>query len=562
MVLALVAANENPAAAVSAGIFTAKFDVGRTGQNLNETVLTPSNVNAANFGRLGAFAVDGQVYAQPLYKAGVVINGTSHNVVFIATEHDSLYAFDADNLSAAPLWHVSFLQNGARPVYPSDIAGDMIIGPELGTTSTPVIDPITNTIYVMSYSNENGAFFYRLHAIDLSTGSEKLGGSVAIRGSMPGTGSSSVNGTVFFDPQWEHQRPALLLSGGKIFIAFGAHPDIDPFHGWIFAYDAVTLQQKGIFNSTPNDGEGGFWFAGGPATDATGSIYMSSGNAPYDPSKKSFGDTVLKLSFTNGGIANILDYFTPFDALTLQNEDRDMAPGGVTLLPDQGGAHPHLMMAGGKGGKSYLIDRDAMSGFHPGADQVVQSFDLGLCSRFTNAGQPCPPYIGLFTGASYFNRKVYLGASTDLLRAYDLVNGQLTLSSTSAMNFNYPGTSAQISANGNQNGIVWAIENAHARNGPGPGSNTAILHAFDASNLKSELYNSLWAGARDIGGNAIKFSMPSIVNGKVFVGTETGVDVYGLFSGNPMPSPVWFGPIDSTICSRATWTSSWSAPMP
>src|SRR5215471_11777123 len=359
-----------------AGTFTYHNDNLRTGQNLNETVLTPTNVNPTTFGKLFAYSLDGLSIASPLYVAGVTIPGQGvHNVVYVATEHDSVYAFDADGNSAAPLWKRSFLGPNVTTV-PADDTGECCdISPEIGITGTPVIDNSTRTLYVVAKTKEGpNTYVQRLHALDLGTGVEKFGGPVDVQASVPGTGNGSTGEQVAFDPLHQNQRASLLLNNGVVYIGFGSHGDIPPYHGWLLGYRASTLQQVIAFNVSPNADGGGIWQAnGGPATDATGNIYIVTGNGAFDGDSggHDFGDSFLRIA-TNGTVA---DYFTPWNQGVMNANDFDLGAAGPLLLPDQPGPHPHLMVSAGKNSTVYLVDRDAMGHYSATTNdnQIVQS---------------------------------------------------------------------------------------------------------------------------------------------------------------------------------------------
>jgi hypothetical protein len=500
-------------AAVPSGVFTYHNDNARTGQNLNESVLTPANVNPTTFGLLFSVPVDGQIYAQPLYVAGLNIGGQLRNAVFVATEHDSVYAFDADNPTSTPLWHTSFINPaaGITTVLSTDVNCTDLM-PEIGITSTPVIDPSSSTLFVESKTKENGTYVHRIHALDVTTGVEKL--SSVIQGGVPGTGDGNVSGIVSFNPHTQLQRPALLLSNGLLYVAFASHCDNGPYHGWVFAYDAHTLSQRAIFNTTPNGGLGGIWHSGGgPAADGSGNVFVITGNGTFDgPSptgSNNFGDTFLKLT---SGALTPSDFFTPFNQATLEANDQDLGSGAPLLLPDQSTGPPHLLVSAGKEGKIYLLNRDDMGKFQTGSDsQIVQSL---------------PNAMGLLFGTpAYFQNTVYFFAANDSLKAFSLSNGQLGTSpvSTSRIGFAFPGATPVISANGANNGIVWALQtDQFGTNGP------ALLHAFLASDVSTELYNSNQNPSRDNPGPAVKFTVPTVFNGKVYVGTQTQLSVFGL----------------------------------
>jgi hypothetical protein len=502
-------------AATYAGMLVYHNDLGRTGQNLNESILTTSNVTSAQFGKLFSYAVDGGTYAQPLYVQSVTV-GTQgvHNVVYVATEHDSVYAFDADGKVTTPLWHVSFLNSATGiTTVPPPPPDDAFPGGEIGITGTPTLDPASGILYVVSYTLENNEPVYRLHALDLGSGTEKLGGPVIITAQVPGTGEGTDGqGHVSFNPAWQLQRQALLLLNGRVYIGFASHGDIPPYHGWLLAYDATTLKQTAVFNDTPNGLQGGIWEGScGPSVDASGNIFVSTGNGTFDAAGGGldYADSLLKLdpaSFT------VLDSFTPYNQADLAAEDFDLGSGGVLLLPDQPGPHPHLLVTAGKEGRIYVLDRDNLGGY-------VAASDSGAVQEIT--GQ-----IDLNTSTpAYWQGSIYFISEKDDLKMFSLTNGSLSGSpvSVSSTVYGHTGASASISANGSGNGIVWAIDTSAYKSG-----GAAQLYAYDATNVAHELYDSTQAGARDTPGAANKFAVPTIVNGKVYVGTVTELDVFGL----------------------------------
>jgi hypothetical protein len=509
-----------------AGVFTQHNDIGRTGQNLSETILTPAAVAVpAGFGKKFSQPVDGNIYAQPLYVPNVAISGKdTHNVVFVATENDSVYAFDAD-ASMTALWHANLVDaahgagTGATPTDTSVDNACSDVQPKLGVTSTPAIDPSTGTMYVESKSKENGTFFHRLHALDITTGAEKA--------SSPATITATVSG-IAFDSLMHTNRPGLLLLNGIVYLAYASDCDNRPYHGWIFAYDAATLSQKAVFNDSPsgngNTALGGFWMSGaGIAADSSGNIFIASGNGSFDTSHTpatNLGDTNMKLVFT-GSAFSLEDYFTPFDQGTLDNNDTDLGSGGVLLLPDQAGGHPHELVQAGKEGTIYVIDRDQMTSGN-------KHYCSG-CASDTQIVQELRTEVGgMWSMPAYWNNNVYFWGQFDHMAAFSLTSGTLGLApnSTSGTSLTYPGATPSISAHGTSGGIVWAIDSTNygSPNAPlGP----AVLHAYDATNLVTELYSSSPVVA-DHAGNAAKFAVPTIANGKVYVGTQTELDVYGL----------------------------------
>ena len=494
------------------GVLTYHNDNSRTGQNLNESVLSPANVTQSKFGKLFSYPLDGQVFAQPLYVYKVPIDGQNHNVIYVATEHDTVYAFDADNKASSALWSVSFLNSaeGVTPIPSSDL--DSPINPEIGVTSTPVIDGNSGTLYVLAATKENGNYVHRLHALDITSGAEKFGGPVVIQGSVPGSGSGSSNGQITFQTKIQLQRPALLLSKGVIYLAWASYNDHGLYHGWVMAYDASTLHQSAIWNDTPNGERGGIWQSGcGLSADSAGNVYVAIGNGTFDAyaGGTNYGDSFIKLTL-NGSSLSVTDYFTPFNQQTLSDEDSDLGSSGLVLLPDQAGVNPHLGISAGKEGKIYLVNRDHLGKFQSDNDsQIVQSIPDALGTT---------PDDRNFSSAVYWNGSVYFVGNTDAIKQFQLNSGLLSTSpvSQSSHQFGYTGTSS-ISANGSGNGILWTME-----------AGGSVLHAYDATNLANELYNSKQAGSRDFFGSAIRFNPPTVANGKVYVAGQTEIAVFGL----------------------------------
>ena len=492
-------------------------DQARTSQNLNEATLTPSNVNVTNFGKTGFLPVDGKVDAQPLYLSKLNIPGKgTHNVLYIATEHDSVYAFDADN--GTTLWKVSLL--GANETT-SDVRNCSQVIPEIGITATPVIDRSrgpNGVIYVVAMSkNRTGSYFQRLHALDVTTGAEVLGGPTNIQASFPGTGDNSSGGNVIFDPKQYAERAGLLLLNGILYTSWTSHCDIRPYTGWIIGFDASSLSRKSVLNLTPNGNEGAIWMSGAaPAADSAGNIYFLDANGTFDttvnasgfPLHANFGNSFLKLS-TSAGLA-VADYFAAFDTIQQSSVDGDFGSGGAMLLPDvsdSSGHVGHLAVGAGKDAKIYVVNRDSMGKFNPSTNNIYQEIQGALSGP-------------VFSAPAYFNNSVYYGAVGDSIKAFSISNAHLssTPSMQTSNRFPYPGASPAISANGSSNAILWAAENG----------GTAILHAYDANNLSRELYNSNQSGSRDQFGAGNKFITPTVVNGKVYVGTTSGVAVFGL----------------------------------
>ena len=505
-----------------AGTLTYHNDNMRTGQDLNETVLTPSNVKSATFGKRFSYPLDGLTLASPLYVQNVNIPGQGiHNIVIVATEHDSVYAFDADGSSSSPLWHVNFTNPaaGVTTVPAADTGETGDIPNEIGITGTPVIDPATGTIYVVAKTKEvsggTTSYVQRLHALDLSTGAGKFGGPVVIQASVPGTGNGSSGGSLTFNSLRENQRTGLLLANGVVYFGFSSHGDNEPFHGWVLGYNASTLQRVMVHCTTPNGDDGGVWMNGdGVATDSTGSLYFISGDGLMDANSggSDYGDSFIRLS-PNG---TVQDYFSPSVQTTLYNQDLDLGAGGVLLLPDQSGAHPHEMVSAGKNGTVYLVDRDNMGGYHSGGDQIVQSLTNIFPNNLGIEG-------GNFSSPVYWNGSVYFAPVAGPVQAFGLSNSLLTTTPTSetAQTYNGRGGTMAISANGASNGILWTLQTGGAG---APGT----LHAYDATDLTKELYNSTQAGTRDTLDEWDKFSVPVVANGEVFVTSTSQLTIYGL----------------------------------
>jgi uncharacterized protein (TIGR03437 family) len=504
--------------AAQVSVLTYQYDNTRAGANLSETVLTTSNVNSTQFGKLFSYAVDGAVYGQPLYLPNVSIPKKGvHNTVYVVTEHDSVYAFDADTnagTNSAPLWQVSFLNAGAgaTTVPYEDAFGCGQITPEIGITSTPVIDSGSGTIYVVAMTKEmsGGAasYVHRLHALDVTSGAERQGSPVVIQASVPGTGEGG--STIVFSARSYKQRPGLLLLNGVVYTAWSSHCDAGTYHGWLIGYDEHSLQQVSVFNNTPNGNEASFWAGGAaPAADANGNIYLVGGNGSFDYASKGpdLGESYIKLS-TAGGLA-VADWFTPFNYADLNSKDADVGSAGVALLPDEAGStqHPHLMVGAGKEGRIYLLDRDNLGKLQSGSDsQIVQSM-AGLIG-------------GLFGNPAYYHGTIYFCGNSDALKAFPISGAQMAAhpSSQTTSGLSFPGCVPSISANGTSNGIVWILEAA------------GVLHAFDALNLGHELYDSNQNKSRDALGSYVKFTVPTIVNGKVYAATQSSLAVYGVLA--------------------------------
>ena len=493
-----------------AGTYVYHNDNGRTGQNLNETVLTTGNVNVAQFGKIFSYPVDGQIYAEPLYVESVSVAGQgTHNVVYVATENDSLYAFDADGAVTTPLWQLSLIPSGGQVLNDADIGGCSNISPQVGITSTPVIDPVTNTIFLVARSKITTggvtSYYQYLHAIDITTGIERSGSPVSIQASV----SSTVNGTVAFNPQMQNQRAGLFLDNGVVYIAWGSHCDILPYFGWLMGYEESTLQQVAVFNSAPNGEMAGIWQSGGPpAVDESGYIYLMIGNGTTDANAGG-SDWAEALAKFNPGNLSVADYFLPSNYKTLNESDLDLGSGGPLLVPDQPNPPTKLLVAAGKQGMVYLVDQTNLGQYNPNGNNVLQVLPAGTVP--TAHSMP-----------AFWQNNIYFVGVGDSAKSYLLYNGLLSTSPTSQSNvaFAYPGATPVISANGTSQGLLWVLTTFK--------QNPAMLHVFDATNLSRELYNTGQNATRDQAGLAAKFAVPTVANGKVYIGTSSELDVYGL----------------------------------
>ena len=500
-----------------AQVTTSQYNNSRTGATLTEKILTPQNVNVKQFGKLGAFKVDGAVYAQPLFLPNVPVPGKrTHDVLFVATEHDSVYAFDATRPGDPPLWQVRFLDKarGTVPVS-EDQAQCPFIRPDVGITSTPVIDIKTGTLYVLArtmirHTVGEDEYFQHLHALAITTGVEKFGGPRLITASVPGKGAGSTKGQVAFDPLRENPRAALTLANNSVYLTWASSCDVDPYHGWVMAYDPQTLAQKAVLNVNPDGSEAGIWLSDtGPAADAEGNLFVPTGNGTFDAGSggRDYGDSVLKL---DGSSLAIRDYFTPHNQSRISDADADVGSSGPTLLPDQPGPHPHLLLQPTKDSTIYVIDRDHMGKYQRDKDALLQTVTMGG---------------GGYGAITYWNGHAFFAASDDNLHDYAIKNGQLTLSTSSTMKFENPGATPSVSANGNKNAIVWAIA---TKTWNGPDTKPAVLYAFDATKLGQPIYTSEQNSQRDRAALATRFVIPVVVNGRVYFGTRSEVEVYGL----------------------------------
>jgi hypothetical protein len=524
---------------LATNVLTTHNDLLRTGDNLSETTLNPGNVNSSSFGQLFTYPVDGQVYAQPLYMSGVTLpDGTVHNIIFIATEHDSVYAFDANDPTAGNngdgiLWHVSYIDpaNGIDTFKQSDAFNCSQIIPEIGITGTPVIDPATNIMYLVAQFKDTSSgtpvYHQQIHALDVTTGNDVAPPVEIQAGALGGADGGNY---VLFDPQSTKERAGLVLSHGVVYTSWTSHCDHTPFHGWVIGYTALSnsvqsMQQVAVFCTAPNGQLASIWGGdGAPGIDADGNMYFVTGNGAfagndYNPDKGTYPETVLKLD-TGAGQPLVSDYFTPFNWSDLDKTDKDFGSGQVMLLPNQPGPIPHLLVVAGKEGKIYLLNRDNLGKYNGFYDNVWQEIPGAIKA---SGAYDVPTYFN--TGAAN-GQFIYYAGQGDNLRAFQLFdNGMLSTSSTSQSGHVFSavhGATPSLSANGKTNGIVWAID---------PDSAAATLYAFDALDVSNELYNSKQNSVLDGG---VKFSIPTIADGEVFVGTNDQVAVYGLL---PMGLP-------------------------
>jgi len=500
--------------ALAQDVLTYHNNNSRNGLNSNETTLTLANVNSANFGKLFTIPTDGLVDAQPLYVSNVTISGAKHNLLIVATEHGSVYAFYAD--TGARIWHITTLKAGETT---SDSRGCNQVEPEIGITSTPVILLPTGSnpvIYLVAMSKDgSGNYHQRLHALDATNGSELYHGPVDIKAKYPGHGDNSQNGYVIFDPGQYKERAGLLVVDSTLYLAWASHCDIRPYTGWIMGYNVNTLAQTAVLNLTPNGNEGAIWNSGaGMAADTSGDIFLLDANGEFDttlnasgfPANGDFGNAFLKLS-TTGGLA-VADYFEMHNQAQENSSDTDLGSGGAMLVgqTDSAGKLWALAIGAGKDGNLYVVDRSNLGKFHPSANKIYQQLTGALPG-------------GIWSMPAAFGSRVYYGPVGSPLLAFQFKNAKLLANPLRTTNaFGYPGTTPSLSSNGSLNAIVWAAEN----------KNPAVLHAYNAATLL-EIYNSNQAAnGRDHFGNGNKFITPTIAHGKVYVGTTTGVGVFGL----------------------------------
>jgi hypothetical protein len=526
--------------------------------NPNETILTPQNVGSGQFGKVFSYPVDGSIFAQPLYVPNVAIPGQgTHNLIYVVTESDGVYAFDADGLQSTPLWYVSLINPAQGITAPNcySVIGPCNIYPTIGITGTPVIDPTSNTIYFEAMTLENGTYFNRLHALDITTGDEKFGGPVAIQASAPGKGLGNVGGVVSYIPQHELNRPGLLLMNGVVYIVSGGGS-----HGWLLGYNATTLAQLYVLLLSPNSYASGSWMTGSALqTDGLGNIYFATDDAPFDGNtgKGDWGDTLLKLS---GSLA-VEDYFTPMDQACRLANDLDLGSAGPLIVPTQNGPYPNEIIMAGKGGTPcdlwsggvyaapiYVVNQDNMGGYNSTQDQVIQEVEGAPHGYWSNTSYWASPSANYFYAAGVDA----WGGSGDYLKQYTLTNGLLSTTPVEMSANIFPvGGTPYISSNGSSNGVLWIAERQQSL-ATLPGSDPLILFAYNASNVSTQLYSSTTAGTRDQAGLATKFEVPLVANGRVYVGTQTEVDVYAQLTASLSPGSLNFSlvPIGSVSAAQ------------
>jgi hypothetical protein len=549
---------------LSVNVLTWHNDLTRQGLNSNEVALTPANVNSTDFGELLSYPVTGQVYAQPLYVSNLAIPGQgTHNVVFVVTENNDVYAFDANSNAGASgglLWHVNLGLAAATPnsFFANRYGPYHDINPQVGITGTPVIDLSTGTMYIDAFTHDSSdpnvnLYSHHIHALDITTGLDKVT-PMMVSASMNGNGVEGNGTTVTFVAEQQLQRPAMTLLNGVLYVTYGSYADTDPYHGWVLGFNPSNLQLKSVFNDTPNlistpasstADEGGIWQCGnGLVSDGT-SLYFLVGNGDFQTPVANYGDygdSVLKITpdssnpsnpNINGYGLHVSDYFTPYNQASLSSADEDLGSGGAMLLPDQPGTYPHELVGSGKQGVVYLINRDNMGQYNSGSDNVIQEVSLGH---------------GNWDNPAYFNETVYYHAVGDVLKGYSLTNGLLSPAPAEQSTISYSGQGAtpSVSSNGAANGIVWDVQYD---------SSHQVLHAYDATTL-AELYNSNQVAARDQMGAGVKFITPTIADGEVFVGSSGTLTIYGLFTP-PTTAPAAPSSLTATAAGATNVTLNW-----
>jgi hypothetical protein len=534
-------------------------DISRTGANTQEAILTPSNVNSTQFGKLFSVALDGAVFAQPLYLSSVSIAGGKHNVLYVATEHDSVYAIDAD--SGTIYAHASLIPAGGTTVNSDTDLGCGDLVPEVGITGTPAIDAVGGTLYVVASSKVNGVFYQYLHALDVRTLAEKLNGPVSIRAQTSGTGYDASGGLVTFNALQENQRPALLLEDGHVVISWSSHCDTNPYHGWVMSYSASTLSQEAVFNDSPNGNRGGIWMSGsGPAADAAGNIYLATGNGSWNGTTD-FGDSDLKLGPPASGTFAVLDYFTPYDQATLADNDVDLGSAGLVLMPALASGQQFFSQEG-KQGIVYLLNTAKLGKYCVDLTPACTNSDPNVAQEIFGANP------GVWGAPAFWNGSLYWAGANDHIKAYSFNAGGSAKISTSATSesaqiFAFSAPTPAISANGTSDGILWAIDGPGDDSGCDGGTTNCLgLYAYDATNLAHLLYTSAQApNGRDAAGTTVKFETPIIANGKVYIGTKGSVVAYGLLSATlPVAASPTLNPPPGQYSSTQTITLADTTP--
>lgn len=536
--------NNKPSAALVSGVLMWKGDSSGSGLYANETTLTPASVSSGGFGKIAEIPVDGMIMAQPLYVANLDMGAKGkHNVVIVATEHNSVFAFDADSKSATPLWerHYTDPATGVTPV-PDNIGGRTTLGGEIGITGTPVIDPGTAAMYFVTMLQRNGKTEQWLRAVDIRTGQDYGAGSVPIQASVPGDGKASQNGQIAFDPSIQNQRMGLVITGGSVVIGWGSFSDYGVYHGWLMAYDPQSLQQRAVFNPTPQHqaqdsafgpadfgGGGSFWQAGAaPSVDSSGNIYLVAADGSFnaDQGGQNYGDTVLKLRLA-GNSFQVADWFTPSNQACLNPADIEIGSGGLALLPDSAAPGRKLGAVINKEGRLYLLDTNNMGKYNPSGDtQIPQQLLVGNKACIAGMGDghaEGPDWQRLYGNPSYWNGNLYLATSNGPLRQFKVQNGSVGMApfTVSGNSFGVRGGNTVVSASGAQNGIVWAYDKSMD-------GGVGILHAYDANDVSRELWNSNMNRGRDGMGVGIGFGTPMVAGGKVITTFHHAVVIYGM----------------------------------
>lgn len=523
------------------GVLMWKGDNSKDGLYGQETKLTLSNVNPGQFGKKGSFHADGLIVAQPLYISNVDMGAAgTHNLVIIVTEHDSVYALDVDNLAAGPLWARHYVDTNGLTVLPDNFGGRTTLGGQIGITGTPVVDPSTGALYFVTTLEDNGVPQQWLRSIDIRTGQDYGTGSVQIQASVPGDGKASVNGQIAFDPSLQNQRVGLAEWNGSILVAWGSFSDFGVYHGWLMAFDAASLKLQAVFNPTPeaqavdpasgpadHGGGAAFWQGGaGIAIDDAGNIYLSSADGSFnaDQGGKNYGDTLLKLQF-DGSNFNVVDWFTPDNQACIDVDDLELGSGGVVILPTDDTNGVKLVAANSKEGRLFLTNRETLGHYNATSNQVAQEFMVGeesCTSTTTGAAADGTGWDRLYGDPSYWNGYLYAQASNLPLKQYQFQNGLLnpTPIAESPSSSGVRGANTVVSANGNQNAIVWAYEKS--------ATNQGLLHAYDATMVSTELWNSNMNAARDQLGTGVAFAAPVIADGRVITTSDVTLTVFGL----------------------------------